>query len=116
MSLHEGEGNQSSSYRMMEVPLEAVAVGKDVGNKDIEEEEKIVGEVASHQDRNRKLTEKGRSLKLSTLSSTRKKMNSKQGFFKPSVACGTRTQCSISNIRYLTLCLNFQYHMPFRRV
>ena len=81
MSLHEGEGNQSSSFRMMEVPLEAVAVGKDVGNKDIKEEERIVGDVASHQERSRKLTEKGRSLKLSTLSSTRRKMNSKQGFF-----------------------------------
>ena len=50
----------------MEVVLEAVAVGKDVDNKDIKEE-KIVGDVASHLKKSRKLTEKGRSLKLSTL-------------------------------------------------
>ena len=62
---------------MLEVPLEAVAVGKDVDNKYIVEEEKILGDVASHQLRSRKLTEKGRSLKLSTLSSTRGKMNSR---------------------------------------
>ena len=78
MSLHEGEENQPSSYHMLEVHLEAVAVGKDVDNKYIEEEEeKILGDVASHQKRSRKLTEKGRSLKLSTLSSTRGKMNSR---------------------------------------
>ena len=39
MSLHEGEENQPSSYHMLEVPLEAVAVGKGVDNKDIEKEE-----------------------------------------------------------------------------
>ena len=53
------------------------AVGKDVDNKYIEEEEKILGDVASHQKRSRKLTEKGWSLKLSTLNSTRGKMNSR---------------------------------------
>ena len=42
---------------MLEVLLEAVAVGKDVDDKDIEEEEKIVCDVASHQKRGRKLTE-----------------------------------------------------------
>ena len=42
---------------MLEVLLEAVAVGKDVDDKDIEEEEKIVCDVASHQKRSRKLTE-----------------------------------------------------------
>ena len=62
---------------MLEVPLEAVAVGKDVENNYIKEEEMILGDLASHQKRSRKLTEKGRSLKLSTLSSTRGKMNSK---------------------------------------
>ena len=77
MSLNEGEENQPSSNHMLEVPLEAVAVGKDVDNKYIEEEGKILGDVASHQKRSRKLTEKGRSLKLSTLSSTRGKMNSR---------------------------------------
>ena len=41
MSLHEGEENQPSSYHRLEVPLEAVAVSKDVDNK-MEEEEKIV--------------------------------------------------------------------------
>ena len=46
---------------MLEVPLEAA--GKDVDNKEIDEEEKIVGNVASHQKRSRKLTEKGQSLK-----------------------------------------------------
>ena len=76
MSLHEGEENQQSSYHVLEVPLEAVAVGKDVDNK-MEEEEKIVGDVASQGKRSRKLTEKGRSLKLSTLSNTRRKMNSR---------------------------------------
>ena len=77
MSLHEGEENQPSSHHMLEVPLGTVAVGKDVDNKYIEEEEKILGDVASHQKRSRKLTEKGRSLKLSTMSSTRGKMNSR---------------------------------------
>ena len=48
MSLHEGEENQPSGYHMLEVPLEAVAVGKDVYKKYIEEEEKILGDVASH--------------------------------------------------------------------
>ena len=75
MSLHEGEENQPSSYHMLEVPLEAVAIGKDVDSKYIEEEEKILGDVASHQKGSRKLTEKRRSLKLSTLSNTRGKMN-----------------------------------------
>ena len=75
MFLHEGEENQPSSYHMLEVPPEAVAVGKDVDNKYIEEEEKILGDVASHQKRSRKLTEKGWSLKLSTQSSARGKMN-----------------------------------------
>ena len=77
MSLHEGEENQPSSYHMLEVPLKAVAVGKDVDNKEIKEKEKIVGDVASHQKRSRKLTEKGWSLKLSSLSSTRRKINSR---------------------------------------
>ena len=77
ISLHQGEENQPPSYHMLEVPLEAVAVGKDVDNKYIEEEEKILGDVASHQKRNRELTEKGWSLKLSTLNSTRGKMNSR---------------------------------------
>ena len=78
ISLHEGEENQPSSYHMLEVPPEVVAVGKAVDNKDIEEEEeKIVGDVASHQKRSKKLTEKGQSLKLSTLSSTRRKMNTR---------------------------------------
>ena len=80
MSLHEekDEENQPSSYHMLEVPLEAVAVGKDVDNKYIEEEEeKIVGDVASKDKRSRNLIEKGRSLKLSTLSNTRRKMNSR---------------------------------------
>ena len=76
MFLHEDEENQPSSYHILEVPLEAVAVGKDVDNK-MEEEEKIVGDVASQGKRSRKLTEKGRSLKLSTLSNTRRKMNSR---------------------------------------
>ena len=61
MSLHEGEENEVSSHHMLEVPLEAA--GKDVDNKEIDEEEKIVGNVASHQKRSRKLTEKGQSLK-----------------------------------------------------
>ena len=39
MSLHEGEENQTSSHHMLEVPLETVAVGKDVDYKEIEEEE-----------------------------------------------------------------------------
>ena len=80
MSLHEekGEENQPSSYHMLEVPLEAVAVGKDVDNKYIEEEEeKIVGDVASKDKRSRNLIEKGRTLKLSTLSNTRRKTNSR---------------------------------------
>ena len=78
MSLRKGEENQLSSYHMLEVPLEAVAVGKDVDNKYIEEEEeKIVGDVASKDKRSRNLIEKGRSLKLSTLSNTRRKMNSR---------------------------------------
>ena len=56
----------------------AVAVGKDVDNENIEEEEeKILGDVASHQKRSRKLTQKRLNLKLSTLSSTRRKINSK---------------------------------------
>ena len=38
MSPHEGEENQPLSYHVLEVPLEAVAVGKDVDNKYIEEE------------------------------------------------------------------------------
>ena len=38
MSAHEGEENQSLSYHILEVPLEAVAVGKDVDNKYMEEE------------------------------------------------------------------------------
>ena len=46
MSLHEGEENQRSSYHMLEVPLEAAKVGKDMDNK-MEEEEKIVSDVAS---------------------------------------------------------------------
>ena len=62
---------------MLEVPLEAVAVGKDVDDKYIKEEGKKVGDVASHQKRSRKLTEKCWSLKLSTLSNTRRKMNSR---------------------------------------
>ena len=68
-SLHEGEANQPSSYHMLEVPLtlKTFAVGSDVDNKYMEEEEKIVGDVASQDKRSRKLTEKGRSLKLSTL-------------------------------------------------
>ena len=63
----------------MEVSLEAVAVGKDVDNENIEEEEeeKILDDVASHQKRSRKLTQKGLNLKVSTLSSTRRKINSK---------------------------------------
>ena len=60
---------------MLEVPLEAVVVGKDVDNKYIKEEEKILGDIASHQKRSRKLAEKDRSLKLSTLNSTSGKMN-----------------------------------------
>ena len=52
MSLHEAEQNQPSSH-MLEIPLAAVAVGKDVGNKAIKEEEKIVVDVASHQKRSR---------------------------------------------------------------
>ena len=76
MSLHEDEENQPSSYHMLEVPLEAVAVGKDVDKK-MEEEEKIAGDVASQGKRSRKLTEKGRNLKLSTLSNTRRKMNAR---------------------------------------
>ena len=75
MSLHEGEENQPSSYHMLEVPLEVVAVGKDMDNKYMEEEEKILGDVASQGKRSRKLTEKGLSLKLSTLSNTRRNMN-----------------------------------------
>ena len=78
MSLCKGEENQLSSYHMLEVPLEAVAVGKDVDNKYIEEEEeKIVGDVASKDKRSRNLIEKGRTLKLSTLSNTRRKTNSR---------------------------------------
>ena len=77
MSLHEGEENQPSSYHMLEVPLEAVAVGKDVDNKYMEEGEKVLDDVASQGKRSRKLTEKGWSLKLSTLSNTRRKMNSR---------------------------------------
>ena len=76
MSLHEGEENQPPGYHMLELLLEAVAVSKDVDNK-MEEEEKIVGDVASQGKRSRKLTEKGRSLKLSTLSNTRRNMNSR---------------------------------------
>ena len=48
MSLHEGVEKQPSSHHMVEVPLEAVAIGKDVDNKKIKEEEKIVGHIASH--------------------------------------------------------------------
>ena len=40
MSLHEGEENQPSNHHMLEVPLEAVEVGKDVDNKEIKEEKK----------------------------------------------------------------------------
>ena len=72
MSLHKSEENQPSSHHMLEVPLEAVPVGKDVDNKEIKELEKIVGDVESHQYRSRKLTEKVRSLKLSPHSSTRR--------------------------------------------
>ena len=39
MSLHEGEENQPSSHHMLDVPLETVAVGKDVDYKEIKEEE-----------------------------------------------------------------------------
>ena len=38
MSAHEGEENQPLSYHILEVPLEAVAIGKDVDNKYMEEE------------------------------------------------------------------------------
>ena len=38
MSLHEGEENQPSNHHMLEVPLEAAEVGKDVDNKEIKEE------------------------------------------------------------------------------
>ena len=76
MSPHEGEENQPPGYHMLELLLEAVAVSKDVDNK-MEEEEKIVGDVASQGKRSRKLTEKGQSLKLSTLSNLRRKMNSR---------------------------------------
>ena len=62
---------------MLEVPLEAAAVGKDVDNKYMEEGEKVLDDVASQGKRSRKLTEKGRSLKLSTLSNKRRKMNSR---------------------------------------
>ena len=77
MSLQEGKENQPSSYHMLEVPLEVVAVDENVDNNYIGEEEKILGDAASHQKRSKKLTEKDRSLKLSTLSSTRRKMNSR---------------------------------------
>ena len=77
MSLHEGEENQPSSYYMLEVPLKEVAAGKDVDDKYMEEGEKILDNVASQGKRSRKLTEKGRSLKLSTLSNTRRKMDSR---------------------------------------
>ena len=77
MSLHEGEENQPSSYHILEVPLNTVAVGSDVGNKYMEEEEKIIDDVASQDKGSRKLTEKGRSVKLSTLSNTRRKVNSR---------------------------------------
>ena len=77
MSLHEGEENQPSSYHMLEVPLEAAAVGKDVDSKYMEEGEKVLDDVANQGKRNRKLTEKGRSLKLSTAGDTRRKMNSR---------------------------------------
>ena len=40
MSLHEGEENQPSNHHMLEVPLKAVEVGKDVDNKEIKEEKK----------------------------------------------------------------------------
>ena len=40
MSLHEGEENQPSNHHMLEVPLEAVEVGKDVDNTEIKEEKK----------------------------------------------------------------------------
>ena len=62
---------------MLEVPLEAVAVGKDVENNREEEEGKTVGDVTSQGKTSRKLTEKGRSLKLSNLTNTRRKMNSR---------------------------------------
>ena len=78
MSLQEVEDFLRSRYHILEVPLEAVAVSKDVDNKNIkEDEEKILGNAASHQKRSRKLTQKGLSLKLSTLSSTGRKINSK---------------------------------------
>ena len=77
MSVRQDEENQPSSYSMLKVPLEAVAVGKDVDNTHMEEEEKILGDVASQGKRSRKLTGKGRSLKLSTLSNTKRKMNSR---------------------------------------
>ena len=77
MFLHEGEENQLSRYHMLEVPLEAVSVGKDVDNKYMEEGEKILDDVPSQGKISRKLTEKGWSLKLSTLSNTRRKMNSR---------------------------------------
>ena len=38
MSLHEGEENQPSNHHMLEVPLEAAEVHKDVDNKEIKEE------------------------------------------------------------------------------
>ena len=77
MSLLEGEKNQLSSYHILEVSVEAVAVSKDVDNKYMEEEENILNDVASQGKRSRELTEKGRSLKLSTLNNTRRKMNSR---------------------------------------
>ena len=49
MSLEEVEDCLPSRYHILEVPLEAVAVGKDVDNKNIkEDEEKILGNAASH--------------------------------------------------------------------
>ena len=77
MSFHEGEQNQPSSYHMLEVPLEEIAFGKYVDNKYMEEEEKVVRDAENQDKRSRKLTEKGRSVKLSTLSNTRRKMNSR---------------------------------------
>ena len=43
-----GEENQPSSYHMLEVPLEAAALGKDVDNKYMEEgKTSVLGEAMS---------------------------------------------------------------------
>ena len=77
LSLHEGEENQPSNHHMLKVPaLIAVAVGKDMRN--VEDENAEIGrDKVSHQKRNRKLSENGHCLKLSTPNNTRGKMNSK---------------------------------------